>query len=158
MTQTSENMNTTQYLTGYIGKQIVGFDIAGVRDVIEYKKVADVPLSNKKILGILNLRGQIVTAIDVAACLGSRQKEKSQSRHSVVIDMNNELYSLVIDRVGDVMTLNRKDRESPPATLDPEWKKYAAGIYSLENELLVILDIKKLLDGISGSADDQKAA
>ena len=64
---------------------------------------------------------------------------------SVVVDYNGEFYSLTIDQVGEVMTLQDEDYEKTPATLDPKWLEIADGVYRLENKLLIVLDVKRLL-------------
>lgn len=142
--------NARDFLTITIADQLFGIPVLQVQDVLGEQKVTKVPLAPKSIAGSLNLRGRIVTAVDVRTCLGLPEKEKTGGQTmSVVVENQNELYSLMIDRVGDVLSLAYKDYESSPATLDPLWKGVSQGIYRLKDTLLVVLDVPKLLDGIN---------
>lgn len=137
------------YLTIIIADQIFGIPILQVQDVLGEQKVTKVPLAPRAIAGSLNLRGRIVTAIDVRACLGLPKLEQAGSKTmSVVVENQNELYSLMIDKVGDVMSLSSRDYENNISTLDPQWRNVCQGIYRLKDKLLVVLDVPRLLEGI----------
>ncbi len=142
---------TRDYLTIMIGDQIFGIPILQVQDVLGEQKVTRVPLAPPAVAGSLNLRGRIVTAIDVRTCLGMPRREKSNDQRqemSVVVENQNELYSLMIDRVGDVMSLQERDYENNPSTLDPQWRSVCQGIYRLKDRLLVVLDVPRLLESL----------
>lgn len=140
---------TGDFLTIVIGEQIFGIPILQVQDVLGAQKVTRVPLAPAAVAGSLNLRGRIVTAVDVRTCLGMPPFDRGNAREmSVVVENQGELYSLLIDRVGDVMGLEAKDYENNPSTLDPQWRGVCQGIYRLKDRLLVVLDIPRLLDGL----------
>jgi len=150
LSHTSPEANHTtskDFLTVTIAGQIFGIPVLQVQDVLGSQKVTRVPLAPPAVAGALNLRGRIVTAIDVKRCLGfdAGSTEKSMS---VVVEHNGELYSLIIDRVGDVLPLKNTDFEKNPATLDPLWKSISQGIYRLNGQLLVVLDVPKLLESV----------
>ncbi len=136
---------TRDFLTLRINGQLFGIPILQVQDVLGEVHLSRVPLAPPQVAGSLNLRGRIVTAIDVRKCLGLSQPDSTLKRMSVVVEQDHELYSLMIDRVGDVLSLYDEDFEHTPATLDPAWRAMATGIYRLESDLLVILDVPKLL-------------
>ncbi|MBY0431432.1 MAG: chemotaxis protein CheW, partial [Rhodospirillales bacterium] len=94
----------------------------------------------------LNLRGRIVTAIDVRLRLGLGRRTDGSKGMSVVVDMGGELYSLMVDQVGEVLSLPAAAFERNPPTVDPLWREFSAGIYRLDNKLLVVLDVPRLLD------------
>lgn len=120
-----------------------------MQDVLGEQKVTRVPLAPRAIAGSLNLRGRIVTAIDVRACLNMPPMEKTGGQAmSVVVENNGELYSLMIDKVGDVLSLSSRDFEKNPPTLDPQWRGVCQGIYRLKEKLLVVLDVPRLLEGL----------
>jgi len=145
----SSAQNMREFLTITIADQLFGIPVLQVQDVLGEQKVTRVPLAPRAIAGSLNLRGRIVTAVDVRNCLGLPVNDKMSAHPmSVVVENQGELYSLMIDRVGDVMSLATRDYESNPATLDPLWKSVSQGIYRLKDTLLVVLDVPKLLDGI----------
>ena len=147
--ENTDLQNARDFLTITIADQLFGIPVLQVQDVLGEQKVTKVPLAPRAIAGSLNLRGRIVTAIDVRTCLGLPSKEeKSSQPMSVVVENQGELYSLMIDKVGDVLSLSSRDYESNPATLDTLWRGVSQGIYRLKDTLLVVLDVPKLLDGI----------
>jgi purine-binding chemotaxis protein CheW len=147
--ETPSAQNTREFLTIIIADQLFGIPVLQVQDVLGAQKVTKVPLAPPAIAGSLNLRGRIVTAVDVRTCLGLPANEATTSQPmSVVVENQGELYSLMIDRVGDVLSLSQRDYESSPATLDTLWKGVSQGIYRLKDTLLVVLDVPRLLDGI----------
>lgn len=133
------------FLTINIDGQMFGIPILQVQDVLGEIKVTRIPLAPPQVSGSLNLRGRIVTAIDVRKCLGLPPLADTDKRMSVVVIHDDELYSLIIDKVGDVLTLHEKDFEQNPATLDITWKSVSLGVYRLDGKILVILDVPKLL-------------
>ena len=145
---------TRDFLTIMIGEQIFGIPILQVQDVLGPQSVTRVPLAPKAVAGSLNLRGRIVTAIDVRACLGLPPLERTGGRQdmSVVVENGGELYSLMIDKVGDVLSLPSRDFEKSPGTLDPHWRSVCDGIYRLKDRLLVVLDVPGLLERLQTRA------
>jgi len=141
---------TKEFLTIEIQGQLFGIPILQVQDVLGELKVTRIPLAPPQVSGSLNLRGRIVTAIDVRKCLGLPTLENSEDSHrmSVVVNHDDELYSLIIDSVGDVLTLHNKDFEANPATLDLIWKSVSLGVYRLQGRILVVLDVPKLLSSL----------
>lgn len=136
------------FLTIRIDNQLFGVPVLQVQDVLGIQKVTHIPLAPPEIAGVLNLRGRIVTAIDVRKRLGLDERQNSEDNMSVVVEHEEELYSLIIDEVGDVLNMDSENYESTPATLDPVWREVSQGIFRLESELLVILDVSKLLDTV----------
>jgi purine-binding chemotaxis protein CheW len=141
------------FLTVFIAGQTFGIPILQIQDVLGEHSVTKVPLAPPEVAGSLNLRGRVVTAINARSRLGIDSADEdigTLGRMSVVVEHGKELYSLIIDRVGDVITLEDGNFEKTPATLDPAWRDISAGIYRLENDLLVILDVPKFLDSVHG--------
>lgn len=148
MTQASIDLevqhNSDELLTFFISGQQFGIPILQVQDVLRAQAVTPIPLSNHEIEGVLNLRGRVVTAINVRKRLGLDKQDDNKGM-SIVVEHSSELFSLIIDSVGDVMRLKKDDFERNPATLDPIWREFSRGIYQLDNNLLIVLDIAKLL-------------
>ncbi|HBR70007.1 MAG TPA: chemotaxis protein CheW [Rhodospirillaceae bacterium] len=139
------------FLTILIAKQRFGIPVMQVQDVLGEQSVTTIPLAPPEVAGSLNLRGRVVTAIDVRCRLGLDPcNDDEATGMSVVVEHDSELYSLIIDRVGDVLTLNDAQFESNPPTLDPLWREVSGGIFRLEKELLVVLDVPKLLNTVHG--------
>ena len=135
-------------LTVMIAGQRFGIPILQVQDVLGEQKVTKVPLAPPEVEGSLNLRGRIVTAINVRKRLGLERIEDSYTSMSVVVEHGSELYSLIIDEIGDVMRLKNKDFKPTPGTLDPVWREISLGVYRLKDELLVVLDVPKFLETV----------
>jgi len=133
------------FVTMTVANQIFGIPVLKVQDVLGSQRIAHVPLAPPGVLGSLNLRGRIVTAVDVRTRLGLPPLADNKQSMSVVVDHEGELYSLVVDKVGEVMSLTASDFERNPSTLDPRWQEVSDGIYRLQGTLLVVLDVSRLL-------------
>lgn len=135
-------------LTIVIAGQRFGIPILQVQDVLGEQHVTKIPLAPAEVAGSLNLRGRIVTAINVRKRLGLERNEDSHNSMSVVVEHQDELYSLIIDEIGDVMRLKNKDFKPTPGTLDPVWREISSGVYRLDGELLVVLDVPKFIETV----------
>lgn len=128
-----------------VGKQAFGVPVLSVQDVIAETPINRVPLSPPEVAGSLNLRGRIVTAIDMRCRLGMPQREPEDRSMSVIVEHGGELYALVVDDVGDVLWLEPSEHEAGPATLSPQWRVVCSGLYRLEDDLLLVLNIDQVL-------------
>jgi purine-binding chemotaxis protein CheW len=137
---------TTQLVTLTIADQLFGIPVLSVQDVLAPQPVARVPLAHPVVAGLINLRGRIVTAINMRQRMALPPREDDNEGMSVVVEYQGELYSLNIDTIGDVVNVPNDKIEANLATLDPLWRGFADGIYRLDEQLLVILDITRLLD------------
>ncbi|MDF2965216.1 MAG: cheW [Rickettsiaceae bacterium] len=143
--QLRNDQEINYYLEVKVDNYYFGIPVKYVRDVLNPLEIEPVPLAPKLVSGSLNLRGRIVTAIDFKVILGLNATNDVSSHMSVVIEFEDELYSLIIDDVGDVLNLNNKDLQSNPNNLNPQWKELSQGIFTLKDKLLIIVDIEKLL-------------
>jgi len=137
---------SNQFVTVTIGGQLFGVPVLSVRDVLVAQKITPIPLAPPEVAGALNLRGRIVTAIDMRRSLDLPPREGTDPGMYVVVEESDELYSLMVDSVGEVMTLSGDELGRAPGTLDPRWREVSGGIYRLEDTLLVLLDVERLLD------------
>jgi purine-binding chemotaxis protein CheW len=135
-----------EFVTVTIGEQLFGLAIDRVHDVFAAERLTRVPMARGEIAGILNLRGRIVTAIDMRKCLDLPPKEECTNQMAVGIEFGGESYGLLIDEVGEVMKLPAVQQETVPVNLDSRWRSVAAGVYRLEEDLMIILDIDRVLD------------
>jgi len=133
------------YVTMRIGGQLFGIPVAHVRDVLRQQKVTAIPLAPAEVAGSLNLRGRIVTVIDLRRRLNLPPREANAKTSFVVVELKGELYSLMVDSVGEVLSVFAARTEPPPANLTGRWKEVSSGIYKLESELLVLIDVQALL-------------
>jgi purine-binding chemotaxis protein CheW len=129
-----------------IADQMFGIPVLQVQDVLGAQRITRIPLAPAEVAGSLNLRGRIVTAIDIRTRLRLPPRAEDKPAMSVVVDHGGELYSLLVDSVGEVLSLSAGAAERNPATLDPIWREVSVGIYRLDGNLLVVLDVAKVLD------------
>jgi purine-binding chemotaxis protein CheW len=144
-TQSDSNGPSTEYVTAMIGGQLFGLPIARVQDVFMPDRMTQVPLSSPDIAGILNLRGRIVTVIDMRCRLGVPQQKSEQPPMAIGIECRGESYGLLIDDIREVMTLPDSMRETNPVNLDPLLAQVSSGVIRLDSQLLVVLDIDRVL-------------
>jgi len=135
-----------EYVTVMIGEQLFGLPIARVQDVFMPQRLTRVPLAAAEIAGVLNLRGRIVTAIDMRHRLGLPPRSEPRPPMAVGIERNGESYGLLIDTVGEVLKLADDTREINPVNLDRRLAHVSAGVHRLEGQLLVVLDVDRVLD------------
>jgi len=129
-----------------IGGQLFGLPILRVQDVFAPERLTKVPLAPAEIAGVLNLRGRIVTLIDMRRRLGLGQREDNNPAMAVGVESRGESYGLLIDSVGEVLKLDDIAREPNPTNLDPRLASVSTGIYRLEGQLLMVLDVDRVLD------------
>jgi purine-binding chemotaxis protein CheW len=138
--------HVTEYVTVLIGGQLFGLPISRVQDVFMPERLTRVPLSAPEIAGVLNLRGRIVTALDMRRRLDLPPRQDSRPPMAVGIELKGESYGLLIDTVGEVMKLADGRREPNPVNLDARLASVSAGVHRLDGQLLVVLDVDRVLD------------
>ncbi len=138
--------DVTEYVTVTVGGQLFGLPINRVQDVFMLDRLTRVPLAPREIAGVLNLRGRIVTAIDMRCRLGLPPLENRKATMAVGTEVRGESFGLVIDQVGEVMKLTNASLEPNPVNLDPRWTRISAGVHRLESQLIVILDVDRVLE------------
>ncbi len=133
------------FVTLMLGDQLCGVPVLSVRDVLAGQAIARIPLAPPEVAGNLNLRGRIVTAIDLRTRLRLAPRPPGDPAMSIVTEQGSELYALLVDRVSEVLTLRRSAMEPNPPTLPPIWADHSHGIYRLEQGLMVVLNVERLL-------------
>ncbi len=128
-----------------VNGQAFGVPVLQVQDVIAPTPINRVPLAPPEVAGSLNLRGRIVTAVDMRRRLGMPDRETPQAAMSVIVERGGELYALLIDDVGDVLWLSQAEHEPNPVTLTAAWRDLCDGLYRLERELLLVLNVERVL-------------
>lgn len=138
--------NSSEFVTIFVADQVFGVDIKAIHDVFELDSLTPVPGARADIAGVLNIRGRIVTAIDARVKFGlTPRQEGFAGMMAVGIEHNSEVYGILVDRVGEVLRLNNADCEPNPMNMDASWKLFSKGIFRLEGNLLMSLDIERLL-------------
>ena len=137
---------TEEFVTFTIAGQLFGIPVLQIQDVLSSYQITPIPLAPPEITGSLNLRGRVVTAIDVRLRLGLSARPKDAESMSIVAENEGELYSLMVDSVGEVLALSQSAYERNLPTLDAKFRAFSDGIYRLDKQLLVVLDVNRLLD------------
>jgi purine-binding chemotaxis protein CheW len=136
----------TEFVTFTIAGQIFGLPIERVQDVFKPVRMTRVPLAGAEIAGVLNLRGRIVTAIDMRNRLEVKKRQSSDAPMAIGLEAKGESFGLLVDAVGEVLKLPNTQREPNPVNLDRKLAVLSAGVYRLDGQLLVVLDVDRVLD------------
>jgi purine-binding chemotaxis protein CheW len=146
MSTENTGQNMKEYVTAMIGGQLFGLPIQGVQDVFMPERLTRVPLAPPEIAGVLNLRGRIVTLIDMRGRLGLDKRDDGVAFMAIGVESRGESYGLLIDSVGEVLKLDDSTREANPINLDPRLARVSAGIHRLEGQLLIVVDVDRVLE------------
>ena len=134
-----------EFATFYVGDLLIGIDIQQVQEINRQLDSTDVPHTPDYILGVINLRGEVVTVLDLRVILNMPPAEINTKSRNIIINSNNERIGLLVDSISDVVIAREKEIEPPPANISGADEKFFQGVYKLEDNLLVILDVEKIL-------------
>lgn len=132
-----------QLATFRLDERLYGVDVALVQEALRLQDHTPVPLASNSIAGLVNLRGQVVLLVDLRARLGRRPFAPEDEPMMVVVKVDGEPISLMVDQVGDVLEVDPELLGPPPPTLDEELRDVVTGVYTLEDDLLLALDIER---------------
>ena len=144
--QTAENLskNTKQYCGFKVGNDFYAVPVLNIQEVIRPLNLTKVPLSEPSISGLINLRGQIVTSISLRELFGL-ENQYEFGFMNVIVHHQGSLVALMVDEIRDVMDLASEGYEPTPETLDPNIKQFVSGVQKLDNEILILLDLEKII-------------
>jgi purine-binding chemotaxis protein CheW len=135
-----------QFSTFLVDRLLFGVAVERVQEVIRYQEMTRVPLAPPVVKGLINLRGQIVTAIDLRRRLSLRERPASDLPMNVVIRHNDGAVSFLVDEIGDVLEVEEESFELAPGTVALQARELIQGVYKLKNSILIVLDTEKVLD------------
>lgn len=147
---TEQDRQSTQYATFVIGHLFFGIDVLMVQEVLRFQEMTRVPLAPHVVEGLINLRGQIVTALDVRRRLGLPPKTGEYEPMSIVVRTADGPVSLLVDDIGDVIEVDAELFDSPPENLDSKARDLISGVYKLESRLLLVLDTERAVEVAGG--------
>lgn len=139
------------YVTFKIGEQLFGLRVEAVRDVLPSQRMTPVPMAAREIAGVINLRGRIVTVLDLPKRLGQAGVTREKPMN-IVVENQGESYSFLVDEIGDVCSLDQDTFEPNPPHMDAAWRALSEGVHRLDGILLVILDLNRCMDLVTASA------
>lgn len=135
-----------QFCTFSLQGHFFGINVLEVQEVFRYQEMTVVPLAPETITGLINLRGQIITALDLRKLLKLDERAEGQIPMNVVVRTQDDVVSLLVDEIGDVLEVPQEKFEPPPENLQGTIKNLVRGVYKLENKLLLILDTEKVVE------------
>ena len=135
-----------QFSTFFVADLFFGVDVLNVQEVLRFQQMTPVPQAPRVIEGLINLRGQIVTAIDMRRRLGLPPRAGDKSPMNMVVRTADGAVSLLVDEIGDVLDLDAATYERTPENLDPAARELIRGVYKLKDRLLLILDAERTVD------------
>jgi len=146
VTAMNDSINLVDYVTFTTAGQLFGLPIERVQDVFKPARITRVPLAGPQIAGVLNLRGRIVTAIHLSNRLGMDSAAPPTTPMAIGIECGPESFGLLVDAVGEVLRLPQSELEENPINLDRKLARVSAGVHRLDDQLLVVLDVDRVLD------------
>ena len=141
-----------QFSTFVVDRLLFGVEVEKVQEVIRYQIMTRMPLAPPVVKGLINLRGQIVTAVDLRCRLGLRPRATADLPMNVVIRHDDGAVSLLVDEIGDVLEVEEEAFELPPGILLGEARELIRGVYKLEDALLIALNTDKILNLVATAA------
>ncbi|NLA74481.1 MAG: purine-binding chemotaxis protein CheW [Deltaproteobacteria bacterium] len=156
MANQADNKNTgnktMELATFYVGDSLCGMDILKIQEINKLLEMTEVPLAPDYVKGILNLRGQIVTVIDLGNKLSLADTEISGETRNIIVNSNGEYIGLLVQKIGDVERTEEDKIESPPANIGGIQGRYFEGVFKKEKSLIGILNVEEILkdDGSQG--------
>ena len=144
--------NSGQLSTFFVADLFFGVDVLRVHEVLRFQQMTHVPQAPDVIEGLINLRGQIVTAIDLRRRLKLPPRTGDQTPTNMVIRTDDGAVSLLVDEIGDVLDVDAATYERPPENLEPAAGEIIHGVYKLKDRLLLVLDAEKTVELTTGRA------
>ncbi len=141
----SANDPTLRWVTFHLGEETYGINVMQVQEVLRVSEIAPVPGASHYVLGIINLRGNVVTVIDTRSRLGLPPREVDDSSRIVIIEAGKHVVGILVDSVAEVIELRMSEVESAPNVGGEENSRYIQGVASIDGELLIMVDLNKLL-------------
>ena len=139
-------MTNTLYATFHVDDAFFGVDATDVQEVIRTQPMTRVPLASDEVSGLINLRGQVVVAIDMRRRLGMPEPDEGTERLNVIVRTENGPVSLIVDDIGDVLEADLDELETPPPTLTPPTRDLVSAVHQLDERLLLVIDVSRTID------------
>ncbi|ACL72432.1 chemotaxis protein CheW [Thioalkalivibrio sulfidiphilus] len=136
---------TAQYVTFRLAEETYAINVMQVQEVLRVSEIAPVPGAPHYVLGIVNLRGNVVTVIDARRRLGLEPREPDDASRVVIIEVSNQVVGILVDSVAEVIELGTAEIEPAPNVGNDESSKYIQGVASRDGELTIVVDLNKLL-------------
>ena len=134
-----------QFATFYVGELLLGVDIRQVQEINRQLDVTDVPQAPKFVRGVINLRGEVTTVMDLRTILGLEPTEVTRSSRNLIVNSGGESIGFLVDRISDILTLRSDEINPAPTNIKGIQGRYFSGVHTLESEILVLLNVEEAL-------------
>ena len=144
----ADRLGTTaelQFATFYVGHMLLGVDIQVVQEINRQSEITQVPHAPEYVRGVINLRGDVATVVDLRSILGLPAAEAGRQTRNLIVHHHGEAIGLLVDRVADILTLRDDQINPPPTNVDGVDGRLMRGVCTLESEIVVLLDIDEVL-------------
>lgn len=142
-----ERTSEVQFATFYVGDMLLGVDIRHVQEINRHSQITAVPHAPNYVRGVINLRGDVATVIDLRTVLGLPKSEATREARNLIVHHQGEAIGLMVDRISDILTLREDEISPPPANVEGVDGRLMQGVYTLESEIVVLLDVDQALAG-----------
>ncbi|MBI2379392.1 MAG: chemotaxis protein CheW [Gammaproteobacteria bacterium] len=144
--QSSRDDPVLQWVTFKLGNETYGINVMQVQEVLRYTEIAAVPGAPSHVLGIINLRGNVVTVIDTRMRFGLEPSDVTEQTRIVIIEAEQQVIGILVDSVAEVVYLRQSEIEMTPNVGNEESAKFIQGVCNRDNELLILVDLNKMLN------------
>lgn len=134
-----------QFSTFYVGGLLLGVDIRLVQEINRQLEMTPVPNAPKHVRGVINLRGEVATVIDLRTVLGLPPAEQTRDTRNLIVHSQGEAIGLLVDRISDILTIRPDQISDSPSNVDGVDGKFFLGVHTLENDICVLLDVEQVL-------------
>jgi purine-binding chemotaxis protein CheW len=144
----AERLGTTaelQFATFYVGHMLLGVDIKVVQEINRQSEITQVPHAPEYVRGVINLRGEVATVVDLRTILGLPKSNSNQQTRNLIVHHQGEAIGLLVDQISDILTLRDDEINPPPTNVDGVDGRLMSGVCTLESEIVVLLDIDEVL-------------
>lgn len=141
-----------QFATFYVGDLLLGVDIRHVQEINRQLDVTPVPNAPAHVRGVINLRGEVATVIDLRTVLNLPKTDATPTTRNLIVHSQDESIGLWVDSIGDILTVNQDDIAHPPANVDGVDGRFFRGVHTMETVIVVLLDVEQVLNDQEGQA------
>jgi len=134
-----------QFATFYVGNILLGVDIRQVQEINRQLSVTEVPHAPDYVRGVINLRGEVTTVVDLRTILSLPREDVGRESRNLIVNSQGESIGLLVDRISDILTLRSDQISPPPSNVDGVQGRFLSGVHTLDTEILVILNIEEVL-------------
>jgi purine-binding chemotaxis protein CheW len=151
-TNNNSSLKTTQYTTFYCNQSILGLDISYVQEINRTIGLTRVPLGPPCVRGVMNLRGEVVTMLDLRTLMGIKPIEASSKTRNLILKCDGEVFGLLVDGVADILTIEAAQITPPPSNLSMAESRLIRGVYQSERALVMLIDPREILTASLGTS------